>query len=367
MEFAANLGFYQRRKSALFLSKDKFWENAGQPHRSLAITLAQAGIKTHWFEGEQRNSRHIIVPEQSGLSVSPLAAFPGRRFSWVETFSKRFQKSQLRKKMVELGGDPVLWSVGGLTSAMEEEISKLDVFSYFDSLIDYYPDRPCVSNATLVTTQNDFALQIVGQDRNAARFFPPMEINPQRADSLEPAELPPGFPKKRMGYFGSCFFLYFDYDLLERFLLALPDWGFVIGGRIDSEGAKRVAELKKYNNFHFLPWIESRKVGSYWKLIDVCLLLYRPSAIQVGAFASKALESLYFNVPIAGTKEPKTAALEEYFPMHSNVERMIQSAVTAASEGQAPIAEALEYFAYEMNPKHQLAEIAQLLEGKKAR
>lgn len=362
-EFEKSLSFYRERKSALFLSKDKFWENAGQPQRSLAITLAKAGIRTHWYEGEQRGRDHLVVPNQSHLSVSPLSALPGRRLSFIHSISTKIQRSHLRETIDNLGGNPLLWSVGGLTPAMEAEISQLDVFSYFDSLVDYHPDRAIVKQARLVTTQNDHGLRVVGFGRNAARFFPPMQIISEGLDNCEPARLPDSFPRRRMGYFGSCLFMYFDYDLLERFLSELPDWGFVIGGRTDAEAEERIRSLQKYKNFHFLPWIESSKVGSYWKLLDVCLLLYRPSPIQTGAFASKVLESLYFNVPVVGTKEPKTAALEEYFPMESSVDALLKSAVRAAT-ARVPIAAALEYFAYEMNPKHQLAAIARLLQGK---
>jgi len=364
-EWLKALPYLRDRGGVVFLSNCRFWERHGQPQRSLATTLTQYQIPTTWFDGRDRGGYSPVFTDNSPLlQVRTLPSLPGERYSLIMKASRLWQTDRILSTLRAFPKKPLLWVQAGFDSEIITKLPYLDVYSYFDDLFAHQPGDALFQRAKVVLTQNDYGAELYGQNPKIHRLFPPLEVSAQVLGQNTIPNLPSGFPSRRMGYIGSLFAGYFDFDLLEKFIVAFPGWGFVIGGRVDEAATARIDALSRFPNFKFLPWIERSQVSSYWKLLDVCLLLYRPQRAQLGSFATKALESLYYGVPIVAVDEPKTEVLGHYFPVTSDSSELMEAAVKLGTEGSPHLEAAFEYLVYEMHPKRHLAQVVKWLEKK---
>lgn len=356
------LPFFKSRGHVMFISdRYRFWDEAGFVQQSLAKTLVDHGVKVTWLDGTSwRKSKPVVPLHSSILKVDSLKCFPGRRFPLVDSLSVEYQVHQI-KKLKAQGDDPLIWVQGSLDERVCAKLDSIDVFSIFDDAFCHSPQNNLARKSRLILSQNAFADDLFRQNHpmKTCLALPPVELNSCvfQKDSSQ-GLVPENFPKKIMGYLGAFFPEGFDFDILEKFVQRLPDWGFLMVGRTDSEGLERIERLKKYPNFHHHDWIPREKISSCWQLLDVNLMLYRDCRANSGAYPVKVLESMYFGVPSVATRVPKTTSLEGIIPLSSNPEELIYLAKAEAilRKDQSRVFESLYY---EMHPKVHLARVAE--------
>lgn len=357
------LPFLKKRGHVIFISdRYRFWDTPGFVQQSLAKTLIDHGIKVTWLDGLDWRKRHFAVPYKSPLlKVSSLGCLPGRRFSFADKVSVQWQANQIRKLQSE--GQPITWVQGSLDERISEKLESIDVFSIFDDAFSQSPDGNLSRKTKIILSQN-----AATDDRFRDKYpfkshlaLPPVELNSNVFQIESPRKLvPENFPKKIMGYLGAFFPEGFDFDLLEKCIRKLPDWGFLIVGRTDKEGEERIKKLQSFPNFHYRSWIPRERLSSFWQLLDVNLMFYRDVRANSGAFPVKVLEAMYFGVPSVATKVPKTSSLEGIIPLSSDPEELIYLAKAEAffKKDQSKVFESLYY---EMHPKVHLARVAEIL------
>jgi len=357
------LPFFKNRGHVIFISdRYRFWDNPGFVQQSLAKTLTDYGVKVTWLDGMSWRSSAPTVPYSSPLlKVESLKCLPVRRIPFVDSLSAQWQVKQIARLQKE--GEPVTWVQGSLDERISAKLDSLDVFSVFDDAFCHSPENPLAQKSKLILSQNAFT-----DDRfrelypNKARLaLPPVELNEHFFQKESPRKLvPENFPKKIMGYLGAFFPEGFDFDILEKSIRALPDWGFLMVGRTNAEGAQKIEKLKEFSNFCHREWIPREKLSSVWQLLDVNLMFYRDSRANSGAYPVKVLESMYFGVPSVATRVPKTSSLEGIIPLSSDPEELINLARAEAilKKDQSKVFESLFY---EMHPKVYLARVAEAL------
>ena len=357
------LPYLKARGHVIFISdRYRFWDNPGFVQQSLAKTLVENGIKVTWLDGMSWRTPQFTVPLRSPLlNVTGLKCLPGRRFSVVDKFSVHWQAQQIRKFQEE--GSAITWVQGSLDNRISEQLDSIDVFSVFDDAFCHSPQDSLAKKSKIILSQNAFT-----DDRFRENYpnkshlaLPPVELNSNVFQIESPRDLvPEGFPKKIMGYLGAFFPEGFDFDLLEKCVRNMPDWGFLIVGRTDREGSDRIEKLKTFSNFCHREWIPREKISSFWQILDVNLMFYRDARANSGAYPIKVLEAMYFGVPSVATRVPKTSSLEGIIPLSSNPEELIYLAKAEAflKKDQTKVFESLYY---EMHPKVHLARVAELL------
>lgn len=355
--------FYQRRGHVLFVSdRYRFWDQYGFTQQSLARTLLQIGVRVSWFDGiTWKNNQPHLSATHPHLKVTPLKCYPGRRFSLIDKLSVKKQTRQIRDELTQTS---LVWVQGSLDDRIARNFN-VDVFSVFDDceLQPFLGDL--ARNAKLILSQNAFAHDQFKKQYpiKSLLSLPPVELSAElfRVTSTSKI-LPSGFPEKMMGYLGACFINGFDFDLLEYFIKSLPEWGFLICGRTDEIGQKKLKALGDYSNFHYRPWIPREALASIWLKLQCNLMLYKDSIENRGAYPIKILESLFFGVPSVATRVPKTSSLEGICPVESNPKKLVDSALSVASCPGIQ-ARSFERLFYEMHPKVHLARIAEALQG----
>jgi len=357
------LSFYRKREHVIFVSdRYRYWDNPGFVQQSLAKVLVENGIRVTWLDGMGWKKHTPYNPIESNLlEVKQLSCLPGRRFSWVLDASLRWQTEQIRH--LQRQGNPLLWVQGSLDDKICERLDSIDVYSVFDDAFMHSPGSPLCDKTKAVFSQNAYTDNIFrGSYPNKTQVvLPPVELNEQVFhSSSEKIFLPDGFPKKVMGYLGAFFPEGFDFDILHYLVSSLPDWGFLMVGRTDEQGQKRLEGFQKYSNFYHRPWIPRVKLASAWRSLDVNLMLYRPCRGNSGAFPVKVLEALYFGVPSVATRVPKTSSLEGIIPLSSFPDE-IKKMAQAEAEQKRDRSRVFESLFYEMHPKVHLAKVAELL------
>ena len=357
------LPFYKKRRHVLFISdRYRFWDNPGFVQQSLAKTLVEHGVKVTWLDGMSWRSSSPLVPFSSPLlTVENLKCLPARRLPFVDALSAEWQAKQIMK--LQKDGEPITWVQGSLDERISGKLASVDVFSVFDDAFGHSPENHLARKSKLILSQNAFT-----DDRfrevyptKSRLALPPVELNAHFFQAESPRKLvPENFPQKIMGYLGAFFPEGFDFDLLEKCVRALPDWGFLIVGRTNDEGALRIKRLKEFSNFYHRDWIPREKLSSVWQLLDVNLMFYRDSRANSGAYPVKVLESMYFGVPSVATRVPKTSSLEGIIPLSSDPEELLYLAKAEAilKKDQSKVFESLYY---EMHPKVHLARVAEAL------
>lgn len=355
------LEFYLRREHVVFISdRYRFWDQHGFTQQSLAKVLVENGVRVTWLEGITWKNEAPLVPfNHPHLRVKNLRVYPGRRLSFLDRFSVKKQVQQIKS---ELSKNSLVWVQGSLDDRIAKEIP-VEVFSVFDDCELQSPFGELGQKAQIILSQNAFS-----QDRfrkvfpeKALLALPPVELSHHlfKAPSGNRI-LPSEFPPKIMGYLGACFSQGFDFELLERFVSALPDWGFVICGRTDEEGNKKIKKLSRYPNFYFRSWIPREMLASLWLKMQCNLLFYKDCRENRGAFPIKVLEALFFGVPSVATRVPKTSSLEGICPVESHPDRLLEAAVQVASNPHDQSRSFGRLF-YEMHPKVHLAKVAEIL------
>lgn len=357
------LSFYQKREHVIFISdRYRFWDNPGFVQQSLAKVLVENGIRVTWLDGmdwKKLNPHQSI--NSSLLEVKQLQCLPGRRFSWIQKASLHWQTEQIRK--FQRKGNPLLWVQGSLDDKICEGLDSVDIYSVFDDAFIHSPSSPLCDKAKVIFSQNAYSDNIFrgAYPHKTKVVLPPVELGEHIFDSSSPQNfLPEGFPKKIMGYLGAFFPEGFDFDILHYLVSSLPDWGFLMVGRTDEVGQRRLEGFQKYSNFYHRPWIPREKLASAWQMLDVNLMLYRPCRGNSGAFPVKVLEALYFGIPSVATRVPKTSSLEGIIPLSSFPDEIKKLAQTEANQ-KRDRSRVFESLFYEMHPKIHLAKVAELL------
>lgn len=357
------LDFFRSRGHVLFISdRYRFWDHYGFTQQSLAKVLVENGVSVTWLDGiSWKQESPVVRISNPNLKVGPLKVYPGRRFSILDRSSIKRQLKQIRS---ELSKNSLIWVQGSLDDRIAKDLP-IEVFSVFDDCGLQPPFGELTKKAKVILCQNAYS-----QDQYRKHFpeksllaLPPVELSSDlfKAPSLNRI-LPTEFPQKIMGYLGACFPKGFDFDLLERFISSLPDWGFVICGRTNEQGKKILERFSRYSNFYFRSWIPREMLASLWLRLSCNLLLYKDCSENRGAFPIKVLESLFFGVPSVATRVPKTSSLEGICPVESNPERLLECALKVAESPHSQ-EKSFDHLFYEMHPKIHLARVAEALKS----
>jgi len=356
------LEYFQKRSPVIFVSQHyQYWDRHGFVQQSLAKELVKAGIKVEWYDGCHWKRQSMTKTWDSPyLKLSQLPCLPLRRIPWIDSLNPWVQ-TRFLKKRVNFKNAPFLWVQSGLDERVVNELPYVDVFSVFDDPYLHSPSGVLSSKAKLITTQNVFAQNLFEPEQGSKviSLLPPVEMEPKLFEEDINFEFPSSFPKKIMGYIGSFFSDGFDLVLFENFIKTMPDWGFVLCGRTDSFGMRKVEYWSQYKNFFYVPWVPRKKVGSLWKKLNLNLMLYRPAPNTDGAFPVKFLEALFYRVPSLTTSVPKTSALEGVIPRLTFPDDLKMEATKLALSKDQPMDELFRKFSFAMDPKMHLIQVAE--------
>lgn len=347
------LVYYKSRGSVIFLSYCRFWEKHGFVQQSLAKVLSDNGIEVIWFDGGGwRSYEPHYYFKSPRIHVQSLFELPLQRLSWVRHLSLDMQARKLRQLLREKK-NAILWVQAGIDEALAGKLPYIDIYSTFDDPYRHQPGHALCEKARNILCQNSYSHRLMGRSypQKAVLALPPVDIKPEIFESVIALPMSDSFPKKVMGYIGSFFSHDYDLVMFETFVRTLPDWGFVLMGRTDAEGEMMLERLRLAPNFVYIPWMPRSKTASAWRLLDVSLLLYRPSESQAGAFPVKVLESLYFGVGCVATQVPKTEDLGGFFPRSPFIDELRALAEIEARKDSAALLPAYLHFSWEMNPK----------------
>lgn len=357
------LAYYKSRGSVVFLSYCRFWERHGFVQQSLANVLSDNGIEVIWFDGSGwRSYEPFLYFTSPRIHVQSLFALPLQRLSWVKHVSLDMQAQKLRR-LLRGKKNAILWVQAGIDEALAGKLPYIDIYSTFDDPYRHQPGHALCEKARNIICQNAYSHRLMSQSypRKSVLALPPVDIKPEIFESVLALSMPASFPKKVMGYIGSFFSHDYDLVMFETFVRTMPDWGFVLMGRTDAEGNATLERLRLAPNFIYIPWMPRSQTASAWRLLDVSLLLYRPSPSQAGAFPVKVLESLYFGVPCVATQVPKTEDLGRFFPRSSFIDELKALAEVEARKDSAALLPAYLHFSWEMNPKLHLTKAVEHL------
>lgn len=357
------LPFFRERAPVVFASYCRFWEAHGFVQQSLAKTLAGAGVEVVWLDGAGWREYQPVLPfEAPSLVVRQAPSLPGRRIPLVDRLAVTLEADAIRRALGARGARALFWVQAGIDERVVERLPYVDVYSVFDDPYRHAAGGPLCRRASLVLCQSSFTVRVLADLGKKARLaLPPVDLAPEAFRGAGVTTLPPGFPERVAGYLGSFYPASFDFALLEELVRMRPDWGFLLMGRTDGDGLAAIERLRGYRNFCHLPWVPRASVASAWRLLDVTLLPYKEFREQDGAFATKALESLHFGVPVLATKVAKTEDLAPWFPRESSPAALAGRLDEVAAMGDAKLGEAYAHFAYEMHPKLHLARVAEAL------
>lgn len=366
-EWDEAVSYFRDRGGVVFLSYCRFWERHGFVQQSLARRLVAEDIPVLWLDGAGwRRYRPSYPKGIKGLSVRQLPELPGRRFLALAELSIELQLRWLKRHLKGWARDPVVWIQAGIDERLAGSLPSVDVFSVFDDPYRHTPIGDLCRKASLITCQNSHSFGSYSQHLGdkVEQLLPPLELSPDLEDSVV---LPENFPKKRMGYVGSYFSSGYDLVLFENFIRSFPDWGFVLIGRTDAHGKAYVERFKAYPNFFHHEWLSKTQAESAWKLLDICLLFYRPNRTQDGAFPVKFIEASRCGVPTIATAVPKTADLPAWVPKSPFADELKKAVGEVPQISPTMIRESFEMLSQRSDPKHHLIRVAKALKGKTAR
>lgn len=356
------LAYFKSRGSVVFLSYCRFWEPHAFVQQSLAKLLVQNGVRVEWMDGEHWKSYQPTIYQPSpDLKVAQRFTLPGRRWGLIHSLDKKWFGMSFRSKLKKLGGNPLVWIQAGFRENLVETIPYVDVFSTFDDPFYFASDSLSLAKARVVHAQNSFTQANIFPGLPKAQVVPPPVDMTIALEGTKEYQFPERFPKKVMGYIGSFFEEDYDLELFEFMVRTLPEWGFLLAGRSSAAGLAKAESLKRYPNFHYVPWAPREEILSLWKKLSVTLLLHRPRRVQYGAFPTKILESTYFGVPCVGTKTPKTTDIEKYFPMSSFPTEIRRLAVETSLMDKGRIKAIYDELSQNSDPRKQLIDVAAAL------
>lgn len=362
--FQEAIRFFKERSPVIFVSEHyKFWEHHGFVQQSLAKVLTDYGVPVIWFDGaDWRKKRPVQTWDSPLLKILQLPCLPLRRIPLIDEMNPQFQVRAL-KNMLREGKKPFLWVQSGLDERVVSSLPYVDAYSVFDDPYVHSPQGELVDKASLIIVQNEFARELFHRNkiRKLMVLFPPMDMNITSFSDGTEFVLPSDFPKLTMGYIGSFFSRGFDLVMFEDFIRSLPHWGFILCGRTDSVGLKKIQTWKKYKNFFYVSWVPRTQVGALWKKLNLNLMLYRPEPTSHGAFPVKFLEALYHNVPSLTTNVPKTSSLEGVISRLNFPEELKKQAVTTALNSNHEMSLLYQKYSMEMDPKIHLIRVSEYL------
>ena len=360
--FKLAIDFFKKRSPVIFVSQHyRYWDLHGFVQQSLAKVLVESGVPVYWLDGAHwKKNRPIQTWNSPLLKISQLPCLPLRRIPFIESLNTSLQTWQLKTKL-KMGKNPFLWIHSGLDERIASELPYVDVFSVFDDPYLHSPQGALSKKANLIVAQNEFTGNIYKEyfaDKTTV-LFPPVDMNPATFSDGGNFSFPENFPINIICYIGSFFSDGFDLVLFEDFIRSFPDWGFVLGGRTDSSGMKKIETWKKYPNFIYVPWVPRKQIGALWKRIKVNLMLYRPTPASHGAFPVKLLEALYYQIPSITTQVPKTSSLEGVIPRLTFPQQIKLAAIKLGLHQIQDVASLYKYFSNEMDPKIHLIRVAE--------
>jgi len=295
------------------------------------------------------------------LKIDQLHCLPGRRIPVIDRLSVAWQIQQIRS--IRKKDNPLCWVQGSLDERICASLSEIHIFSAFDDAHLHQNGGALTERAQLIVSQNQFAHSLYQKayPHKSVLSLPPVELTPStfQEDGKE-NRFAHKFSQPVIGYLGACFPEGYDFELLEFLIQKRPQWGFVIAGRTDDLGLKKIEQLKQYSNFIYHPHIEREKLASLWRSLSINLMLYRPCRQNSGAFPVKILEAAFFGVPTVATETPKTSGLKEWVSCSSDPHQLLDLIQNELREkkDQSPLFDSLFY---EMHPKVHLAKIAEAL------
>ncbi len=366
------LQYYRSRGGVMFLSYCRFWERHGFVQQSLARELVENGVHVTWLDGSGWRPYHPVIATRSDgpssterLTVQQLPELPLRRVALVDQWDARSKAAYIQHKMRQAGGNPVIWIQAGLSEAVTRQLPYIDVYSVFDDPYRHPARGDLARRVKVIVCQNNTARNCLlpEHEHKTHVLLPPMDLKDESLGGTADVFLPPGFPKKVMGYIGTLFSDGFDLELFEYFIKQFPDWGFVIMGRTDPDGAQMLSRFKQYKNFHYFPWVPRNQVASVWKQIHLTLLFYLPNPTQDGAFPVKIVESVKFGVPCLATRVPKTADLEGVFPRSSDREELKSLVEKALAIPPSDLQGLHDRFSKDTDPREHLIKVAEWLQN----
>lgn len=355
------IAYFKSRKAVLFLTYCRFWEPHAFVQQSLAKLLVRNGVRVDWVDGEGWRKMTPTIYEPSPLlHVHKRFALPGRRWSVIRALDQKLFQLTFKARLKKLGGNPLVWIQGGFREELVEAMPYVDVFSTFDDPFYFAADSASLAKSKLILAQNSFTGNQLKAYPQARVALPPVDMT-LPLDSGKEYVFPARFPKKIMGYIGSFFDEDYDLELFEYMVRTLPDWGFLLAGRSNAAGLAKAEALKRYPNFHYVPWAPREEILSLWKKLSVTLLLHRPRREQYGAFPTKTLESTYFGVPCVGTKTPKNQDIQKYFQTSSFPSELRKLAVEASFIDKEKVKAIYQELSRRTDPKEQLIDVARAL------
>lgn len=362
----SDLEVYRERGGVLFISFSRFWEPHGFVQQSLAYELSQAKIPVVWLDGSgwRKYSPCVSAPNPY-LTVKQLVRLPFCSLRSVSQLNTVFQGQAIQSILNKMGKRPVIWVQDGIAEELAARLPYIDVYSVFDDPLRHHSKGTLCQRARVITVQNSFSKRVFERDhaKKLHLMVPPVALGADTFETSDSVEslFPKNFPLKRMGYVGTFFEDGFNLDYFESFIRSMPDWGFVLAGRTDLFGQRRIREFSKYPNFCWIPWVSRSKLAGIWSKLSVSLLLYRPVRHTHGAFPVKILESLHFGVPVVCTRIPKTDDLKAFFPMTNSVLELKEQALRVVHTDPATTQKAYRHFLKEMDPRYYLQRVAECI------
>lgn len=147
-------------------------------------------------------------------------------------------------------------------------------------------------------------------------------------DILCPVDLV-GIKKPIIGTYG-LFDERLDIDLLEAVALSLPQYSFVLVGRVVVD----VSKLKQIKNIHFLKPVPYEMLPAYLKYFDVCFLMYRVIE-EVLAYSNplKLREFLAAGKTVVSTAIPEVIEYKEVVHIAETKKEFVEEVKLALTEG----------------------------------
>jgi hypothetical protein len=151
--------YFRDRKSVLFLSYNRFWEEHPFVQQSLAQKLVESGVRVTWLDGfGWRSYSPKLYWKSKYLKVKQMFTLPGQRYPWVKRLNDSFQKAYL-KRLVKKLGNPVIWVQAGIPNEITKALPYIDVFSTFDDPYRHKVGDPLCEKARLILCQNTYSLK----------------------------------------------------------------------------------------------------------------------------------------------------------------------------------------------------------------
>jgi len=167
-------------------------------------------------------------------------------------------------------------------------------------------------------------------------------------------------PPPRLGYSGNLSSR-LDLELLEFLVRQRPDWNFVFIGSAHLD--RRVLELRRHKNVHFLGVRPYPEVRRYIKHFDVALLPHARDRLSRSMHPLKVPLYLALGVPVAATDVENLGNLRHFVETASEPPAFLAACERLLAEGRSPSVPDLRRVLMEYDWSRRAEEILQLIES----